>query len=88
MISARRVALLGIGFPLSPVMIAVLGLWPDEAPYQFGGAEVLVGSGGQKRKPDSKPKSRQTEIRKMIRLRRQNELILSLVMAAMTEELL
>lgn len=29
MISARRAALLGLTVPLSPIMIAVLGLWPE-----------------------------------------------------------
>lgn len=30
MISARRAALLGMTVPLSAIMLAVLGLWPEE----------------------------------------------------------
>lgn len=30
MISPRRAALLGLDAPLSPIMAAVLGLWPEE----------------------------------------------------------
>lgn len=30
MISVRRAALLGLDAPLSPIMAAVLGLWPEE----------------------------------------------------------
>lgn len=36
MISARRAALLGLTVPLSPIMVAVLGLWPEaeDAPVE------------------------------------------------------
>lgn len=29
--NARRLALLGLDAPLSPIMLAVLGLWPEES---------------------------------------------------------
>lgn len=50
-ISARRVALLGIGFPLSAIMLAVLGLWPEE---EDEAAEpiIIFGGGGGKRQHD------------------------------------
>ena len=34
MLSARRIALQGLTVPLTPIMTAVLGLWPEEeGPY-------------------------------------------------------
>ena len=47
MISARRAALLGLTVPLSPIMVAVLGLWPEleeEAPP----ASQVYGGGGRR----------------------------------------
>lgn len=90
MISSRRIALLGIGYPLSPVMLAVLGLWPEEEdtpqPPMFGLHDPLGGGGGRQSK--APPLKRRPEVDDdMPRIRRQNDLILSLVMAAVTEEL-
>lgn len=96
MISSRRIALLGIGYPLSPVMLAVLGLWPEEEdtprPPMFGFLDPLGGGGGRKAKaapqvaPEPKRKPPEADDDQP-RIRRQNDLILSLVMAAVTEEL-
>lgn len=52
MISARRAALLGLDAPLSPIMLAVLGLWPeqeDETPVIV--PEPARGSGGAVKRP-------------------------------------
>lgn len=53
MISARRAALLGLTVPLSAIMTAVLGLWPepedeDDTPPQFDiGSGIGLGGGGK-----------------------------------------
>lgn len=48
MISARRAALLGLKVPLSAIMLAVLGLWPEpeDEPSHGGGG----GGGGRQRR--------------------------------------
>jgi hypothetical protein len=87
MISARRIALLGIGFPLSPVMLAVLGLWPDvpvkkkPLPVDGGGSSGPI----RDRKP-ARPVA--AEDGEEARIAGQNSMILALVMAAVTEELI
>lgn len=44
MISTRRAALLGLAVPLSSIMVAVLGLWPEDdaqpPPFVGGGGAV------------------------------------------------
>ena len=97
MISARRAALLGIGFPLSPIMMAVLGLLPDEEDIPQpplivfggggGGGGVLVfGRPKAAKTPATKPKPA-TEDENEPQIRRQNDLVLALAMALVTEEL-
>lgn len=57
MMSARRAALLGLNAPLSAIMIAVLGLWPEredepvEIPVKTT-ADPLGGGQVQKKKDD------------------------------------
>lgn len=94
MISSRRAALLGIGFPLSPIMIAVLGLWPgdddddDDGPLLFGLHDPL---GGGRKMPRSNARHSQPKRKDEdhdARIERQNRVVLAVVMAAMTEELI
>ena len=86
MISARRIALLGIGFPLSPVMLAVLGLW-DEIPVK---KKPLPVDGGGSSGPirDRRPARPVVDDGEEARIAGQNSMILALVMAAVTEELI
>lgn len=53
MISVRRAALLGLDAPLSPIMAAVLGLWP-EADEPDSGHVIFWATGGGSR-PSRRP---------------------------------
>lgn len=82
MIQARRAALLGLTVPLSPIMAAVLGLWPEpeDPPFEL----PPLPSGGDNSRADHFERDRQQqEIED--RLEAQNGMILSLVMAAVSE---
>jgi hypothetical protein len=52
-ISARRAALLGLGAPLSVIMAAVLGLWPEEDQ-----APPVAAGGGVSARPSPRPLAR------------------------------
>ena len=60
MISPRRAALLGLDAPLSPIMAAVLGLWPadDEEPEYIIPAATGAGANFASTSP-ARPVSRQ-----------------------------
>lgn len=55
MISARRAALLGLTEPLSAIMIAVLGLWPQEDEDIVWAPPAGEGGGGGKIKYQPRP---------------------------------
>ena len=89
MITARRAALLGLTTPLTAIMVALLGLWPeaDDPTPDIPTAFVEVGGG--------MTAARAAEVRRQNasdddapRVARQNSLIVALVTAAITEGLM
>lgn len=91
MITARRAAALGLTAPLSAIMIALLGLWPEQddppappVPPVF----VEVGGGMTAAQAAEVRRQNAAEDDDAQRITRQNQLILALVTAAVTEGLL
>ena len=91
MITARRAALLGLTTPLSAIMIALLGLWPeqDDPPTPpIPPAFVEVGGGMTAARAAEVRRQNAQEDDDAPRVARQNSLIVALVTAAITEGLM
>lgn len=85
MISPRRAAALGLDVPLTPIYIALLGLWPasDEEPLPMFVPPVALGAHVRPRDdllqvPDWREEFRRAKVR------RSNQAALAVAMAAVT----
>ncbi len=85
MISVRRAALLGLTTPLTAIMVAVLGLWPEPQEPLFELPRIV--SGGDNSQPDHFEIDRKNRERDEA-IEAQNSMIVSIVTMAITEGML
>ena len=96
MISARRAALLGLDAPLSPIMAAVLGLWPEQdavlpvavATGYFQGGPDGPSTQGQRDEHDPLAEFIAKQAKEAARIHKQNQAAIALILAAITERIL
>lgn len=92
-ISARRAALLGLTVPLSAVMTAVLGLWPEEDDEvvvvpPFSGDPKGGGDGRRRGERKTTPRSDKADewIAEQRRIARANRLAIAIIVAIAEQE--
>lgn len=85
MISARRAALLGLTVPLTAIMIAVLGLWPEPEEPPAAPTPSAVYGGGAARKFDHALYERLRAQDAKERQERRNRLLVLLTAMALEE---
>lgn len=89
MISPRRAAALGLDVPLTPIYIALLGLWPDsdEEPLPVFTPPIALGDPGVKRPPLLQVPDWREEFRRA-RVQRNNRAVIAVVVGAVTTGML